>query len=153
MQLETTNVKLVLFTDDVMLADKSEDMERNLDELKKTMDKWGMRIHWEKTKVIMVSRKGGECKVTIDGQDIAEVEKWKYLGVMLSASGSCDDEIEQRIGAASNVVGAMRKQVLDRRELKKLTKMRVYNAMVLPTMLYGWKYGHYRKGTRVNCKH
>ena len=38
-QLERTNVKLVLFTDDVVvLAEKSEDMERNLDKLKKTMD-------------------------------------------------------------------------------------------------------------------
>ena len=30
----------------------------------------------------------------------------------------------------------MKKQVMDRRELKKSTKMKVYNAMVLPTMLY-----------------
>ena len=75
--------------------------------------------------------------MNVDGQDIAQVEEMKYLGVMLSASGRCDDEIEQRIGAAANVVGAMRKQVLDRRELKKSTKLRVYNAMVLPTLLYG----------------
>ena len=44
-QLETTIVKLVLFTDDVMmLAEKGEDMERNLTELKKAMDNWGMKI-------------------------------------------------------------------------------------------------------------
>ena len=41
-----------------------------------------MKIHWGETKVMMVSRSGGDCKVTIDGQDIAEVEKLKYLGVM-----------------------------------------------------------------------
>ena len=59
-QMETTNVKLVLFADDVvMLAEKSENMERNLDELKKTMDKWSMKMHWGKTKVMMVSRSGG----------------------------------------------------------------------------------------------
>lgn len=40
-----------------------------------------------------------------------------------------------RVGAASNVIEAMRKQVLDRREMKKSTKLRVYNAMALPTML------------------
>ena len=33
----------------------------------------------------------------------------------------------------------MRKLVLDMKELKKSTKMRVYNAMVLPTMLYGFE--------------
>ena len=132
-------MKLVLFADDVMmLAEKSEDMERNLTEMKKAMDNWGMKIHWGKTKVMMVSRTGDDCKcMNVDGQDIAQVEEMKYLGVMLSASGRCDDEIEQRIGAAANVVGAMRKQVLVRRELKKSTKLRVYNAMVLPTLLYG----------------
>ena len=31
----------------------------------------------------------------------------------------------------------MRKEVLERRELQKKTKMRVFNAMVVPTLLYG----------------
>ena len=43
------------------------------------------------------------------------------------------------IGAAARVVGAMRKEVLERRELQKTTKMRVFNAMVMPTLLYGCK--------------
>ena len=130
-------MQLVLFADDVvMLAEKSDNTKRNLIEVKKAVDNWGMKIHWEKAKVMMVSRTGDECKVNIDGQDIAEVEKLTYLGVMLNASGNCDDETEQRIAAASTVIGAMWKQVLDRRELKKSTKMRVYNAIVLPTMLY-----------------
>ena len=41
------------------------------------------------------------------------------------------------MGAAAREIGAMRKEVLERRELKKATKMRVYNAIVIPTMLYG----------------
>ena len=62
-------------------------MERNLNEMKKAIDNWGMKIHWRKTKVRMVSRMGDESKVNIDGQDITKVEKLKYLaiGVMLSA--------------------------------------------------------------------
>ena len=31
----------------------------------------------------------------------------------------------------------MRKEVLERREFKKETKLRVFNAMVVPTLLYG----------------
>ena len=80
-------MKLVLFADDVVMQqlEKSEDVERNLNEMKKVIDNWGMKIHWGKTKVMMVSRMGDECKVNIDGQDITKVEKLKYLGVMLSA--------------------------------------------------------------------
>ena len=45
------------------------------------------------------------------GEEVEEVEKLKYLGVTISRDGGCDDEIEQRIGAAARVVGAMRKEV------------------------------------------
>ena len=55
----------------------------------------------------------------------------------ISGNGGCDDEIEQRIGAAAIGVGAMRKEGLERRELKKKTKTRVFNAMVVPTLFYG----------------
>ena len=65
------------------------------------------------------------------------MERLQYLGVTISGNGGCDDEIEQRIGAAARGVGAMRKEGLDRRELKKKTKMRVFNAMVVPTLFYG----------------
>ena len=37
----------------------------------------------------------------------------------------------------ARVIGAMWKEVFERKELKKATKMRVYNAIVLLTMLYG----------------
>ena len=112
-------------------------MERNLAEMSVVMEKWGMSMHWGKTKVMMVSRTGERCKISVDGEGIEEVDKLKYLGVMISGDGRCDDEIEQRIGAATRVVGAMRKEVLERRELQKKTKMRVFNAMVVPTLLYG----------------
>ena len=49
----------------------------------------------------------------------------------------CEEEIEQQVGAAAKVVGAMRKKVLERRELQERTKMRVFNAMVVPTLIYG----------------
>lgn len=70
-QLETSNVNLILFADDVMmLAEKCEDMKRNLNALKKKSDKWGIKINWGKTNLMMVSRNGGDCNVTIDRQNI-----------------------------------------------------------------------------------
>ena len=56
---------------------------------------------------------------------------------MISADGICDEEIEQRVGATAKVVGTIKKEVLERREIQKRTKMRVLNAMVVPTFIYG----------------
>ena len=137
-QLTTTNMQLILFVDDiVMVTEKKEDMQTNFGEMKKVMDKWGMKMHLGKTKVIMVSRTEEDCNLNIEGEDIETVKKLKYLGAMISSDGLCDEEIEQRVGAAAKVVGAMRKEVLERRELLKKTKLRVFNAMVVPTLIYG----------------
>ena len=58
---------------------------------------------------------------------------------MISADRICDEEIEQRVGATAKVVGTIKKEVLVRREIQKRTKMRVLNAMVVPTFIYGCK--------------
>ena len=50
-----------------MVTEKEEDMQSNLDELKKVMDKWGMKMYWGRTKVMMVSRTEEECKLGIEG--------------------------------------------------------------------------------------
>ena len=66
------------------------------------------------TKVMVVSRAEEECSVKIDGEKVEEVQSLKYLWSTISADGSNDDDIEQRIGAATRVVGAMRKEVMER---------------------------------------
>ena len=71
------------------------------------------------------------------GEKIEEVKSMKYLVALFNEEGLCEEEIENRIGAASKVIGAMRSEVLERRELSKGTKLRVFNAMVVPTLLYG----------------
>ena len=93
-----------------------------------------MGMHWRKTKVMMVSRTGEGCKISVDGEEVEKVDKLKYLGVMISGDGVCDNEIEQRIGAAVRVVGGMRKEVLERRELQK--KLKCGSSML-------WWYQHF----------
>ena len=61
----------------------------------------------------------------------------KYLGALFNEEGPCEEEIENRIGAASKVIGAMRSEVLERRELSKGTNLRVFNATVVPMLRYG----------------
>ena len=73
----------------------------------------------------------------VNGQQVEQLEVMKYLGVMISSDGSMDSEVEQRIGMASKMIGAIGRTVLGRKELTKGTKVRVVNAMVIPTLTYG----------------
>ena len=90
------------------------------------MMKWRMTINRGKTKVMVVKRGGGTCicNITVNGVETENVKTMKYLGAMLDEEGSCEVEVDHRIGAASKVIGAMRKEIIDRRELSKATKLR-----------------------------
>ena len=101
------------------------------------MAKWKMRINWQKTKVMVVQRGGGTCHLVVDDVEVEAVQTTKYLGAMFNDKASCNDEIENTIGTATRMVGALRRQVIERKELSKATKLRVINAMVVPTLLYG----------------
>ena len=92
--------------------------------------KWQMKINRGKTKAIVVKRGGGSCNVTVNGEKIEEVKVMKYLEAMFNEEGSCED------GLTCRNVGVLRKEVVDRKELSKTTKLRVYNTIVKPTLLY-----------------
>ena len=129
-------MQILLFSHDIVMVTEKEDMQSNLDEMKKVMEKWGMKMLWGKTTVMTVSRTEEECKLSIEGEDIEHVKKLKNLGAVISADGKCDEEIEQRVGAGANMVGEMRK-VLESQELMKKMKLRVFNTMVVPTLIHG----------------
>ena len=56
---------------------------------------------------------------------------------MFNEEASYDNEIENTIGTAIRMVGSLRRQVIERKEVSKATKLRVINAMVVPILLYG----------------
>ena len=54
-----------------------------------------------------------------------------------SANVNIDDEVQYRLRCASAAFGKLRKRVFDDHDLRTTTKIKVYQAVVLPTLLYG----------------
>ena len=75
--------------------------------------------------------------ITIDNKPLANVEHFKYLGSTISCDGSLDREIDTRINKANQALGSLRNQVLSKHNIHQSTKLKVYNAVVLPSLLYG----------------
>ena len=122
-----------MFADDLMMMAESEEaLQHNMQELNDRLEEWEMKANWQKTRVMRIGRKKDVCNVEVNGQEVEQVEVMKYLGVMISSDGSMDSEVEQRIGMASKMIGAIGRTVLGRKELTKGTKVRVVNAMVIP---------------------
>ena len=105
--------------------------------LSDVLSRWELKVNWRKTKMMRVARKSEQCEVKIRDETIEQVDARKYLGVMISSDGSMEKEVEARIGSATQVIGGMSEIVLRRKELSRNTKLKVMNATLMPTLLYG----------------
>ena len=73
------------------------------------------------------------CDVSVNGEKIEQAKVMEYLGTLFNDERKYEEVIENSIGAASKVIGAMRSEI---RELRKGLVNRVFNVMVV-TLLYG----------------
>ena len=72
----------------------------------------------------------------MNGEKLKVVDKFTYLGNTLSRAVHIDDEVTARIAKASVAFGRLRANVWERNGIKLDTKLKVYKAVVLPTLLY-----------------
>ena len=72
----------------------------------------------------------------MNGQNVQVVDKFTYLGSTLSRAVHIDDEVTARTAKASIAFGRLRTNVWERNGIRLDTKLKVYKAVVLPTLLY-----------------
>ena len=75
-------------------------------------------------------------EVTVAGNTIDNVDEFCYLGSIIQDDSSCDKDIRARLGKGNGVLGRLTKIWRDY-ELSIFTKIRLYEALVLSTLLYG----------------
>src|SRR6476469_7789419 len=93
---------------------------------------------------MVVSRNGGErVNITIEGQSVEQVSKFRYLGSLISKDGRCLDDVKTRIRMAKNAFNK-RKELLTRSIRVDLRK-RLAETLVWPVVLYGCETWNMRK--------
>ena len=78
---------------------------------------------------------GTEPSISIDDATLKNVENFAYLGSCLSSDANLDKDC--RLSKASNSFGRLWSRVWNERGLKEETKIAVYRAVVLSSLLYG----------------
>ncbi|CAJ1066317.1 uncharacterized protein LOC109084930 [Xyrichtys novacula] len=73
----------------------------------------------------------------INGVPLKTIDHFTYLGSTLSSHCSLDIDIHTRINKASSAFGRLRSWVFENHNLKVSTKVAVYNAVCVFTLLYG----------------
>ena len=133
----TVLLRELLFADDAALASQSEaDLQRLIDRFAFACNEFGLTISLQKTKV-MTQDASEVPSINIGNYTLEVVEEFTYLGSTISANLSLDREIDRRIGHAAATMAKLSKRVWQNRMITENTKVRVYQACILSTLLYG----------------
>lgn len=129
----------IMYADDLcFLAESPTSLQELMTGLDEACSKFGLKISVSKTEVMTTGLQTDEPLRICLGRDVLKcVEKFKYLGSTITSQCDLDAEINSRIGAASASYGKLRSKVFRSHDLKLATKISVYRAIVLPSLLYG----------------
>lgn len=102
--------------------------------------RFGLTISLSKTEVLYQPAPKTvrvEPKIQIESTTLNVVNRFTYLGSIISDNAGIDLEIASRIKKASAAYGRLKERVWDDRNIRLTTKITVYKAAVLSTLLYG----------------
>ena len=139
-----TTLQLVLealFADDcALMAHNSDDLQYIVDRFAEAADLFGLTISLGKTEVLFQPHPTSQAPqpaIAINGTPLKCVDEFKYLGSTISNDGSLDKEIRARICKASQALGRLRVKVLNHHNIRLSTKLKIYKAVVITSLLYG----------------
>ena len=78
--------------------------------------------------------------ISINNYQLDVVKKFTYLGSTVTNTLDMDPELNRRIGRATSTLARLTKRVWENSKLTTNSKMAVYRACVLSTLLYGSEY-------------
>ena len=159
---------LALADDLVILSDSREHLAANLAMLDEVFMKLGLSISAPKTKCMAVRGHGNIERmqqrapiVLPTGDKIQFTAAIKYLGIVVHRSLDGADPVMARIAAANAAFGALSKPLLRAKHVSAHVKGRIYERMVLSTLLYGseawtltsesWRALRHFHNTKVRC--
>ncbi|BHF78875.1 hypothetical protein SprV_0602199200 [Sparganum proliferum] len=116
------------------------DMQRNVDLFSAACENFGLVINTQKTVVMHQpppnsATPSNAPQISVNGTRLQVVESFLYLGSTLSRSTKMDDKVARRILKASQAFGRLQSTVWNRHGLQLSTKLKMYKAVILPTLL------------------
>ena len=123
------------FADDIDgLAGTEEELISLANRLEETSTRYSMEINPEKTKIMTNNKDGIEARITVSGQEIEEVDHFKYLGAIISEEGS-KQEILSRAAQTSTALAKLR-PIWQDKNISLKAKLKLLRTIVFSVFLY-----------------
>ncbi len=100
----------------------------------------GLKVNSKKTEVVYQPSPHEvnltRPKITLGETALDNVDHFSYLGSHLSSSVDTDDEIQYRLKCTGTAFGCLKRRLFQDHDICTETKVLVYKAVVIPTLLY-----------------
>jgi hypothetical protein len=113
---------------------------RSIDSRPLPFASFGLTVSLKKTEVMLQSDNPISCTpplIKAGNIDLNDVDKFTYLGSILSSDAVIDNDVSSRLSEASASFGRLSKRLWDDHGIRLDTKVAVYKAAVLTILLYG----------------
>ena len=109
----------------VLLAASKDDLQILTNNVKHHSKQSGLDMNVKKTKTMVISRDiGTRANISIDNEELEQVEEFKYLGQTITADAKTEKEIKIRIGIAKSRFQEL-KIVLANRRISQELRLRL----------------------------
>ena len=127
------------FADDIIIFTRNiAELHEMLQELNQASLEVGLSMNFKKTKIMRNKHaEDTNRKITIDSNEIEEVDHYIYLGQRISMeTASKEQEIKRRITLGWQAFGRA-SAIFKNKEIPTCLKRQVYNECIIPTVTYG----------------
>jgi Reverse transcriptase (RNA-dependent DNA polymerase). len=134
---KNVKIKCLAFADDLaLLAETEQEAIAQIDELKEIAERVGLQISFTKTEMMSTNKDFRRRTVKTKYGRIKTTKQFKYLGETISNNGVDKMAIEDRRLKLERLSFATR-NIYNKKNLSTNAKLRHYNAVVKPVILYG----------------
>ena len=133
------NIQNTRYADDtVLLARNKVDLENLLHIFKEKSEIRGLNINRKKAKIMVFSKNkiSTKCKITLDDEELQQVESFNYLGSVLTQDCRGTSDIKTRIALAKKSFTDM-SSTFTNKHLENDTKKRLMKCYIWSVLTYG----------------
>ena len=128
------NINNLRYADDTtLMAESEEELKNLLMKVKEESEKVGLKLNIQNTKIVA---SGPITSRQIDGETVATVADFIFLGSKITEDGDCSHEIKRHLLPGRKVLTNL-DSIFKSRDITLPTKVRLVKAMVFPVVMYG----------------
>ena len=137
--LNKNPIPCLLYADDIVLMSETpEGLQEEINKTKCYGEKHGLEMNTNKTKTMFINKKSKMSKIDfkLNSLNLEEVKEYKYLGLLISSSGSINNLRSNLYNVATKAMYKMRRYV-NNSQLSVPTMMHLFDTLISPIVLYG----------------